>query len=154
MTESTKIEEILEKAFHEMRKRYSDIMEISCKLREKKDNIKEIVYLLDVRGQIITQINQIQETISPIMEALEKKGGIGIKELCEGNSKIGLLRDDIADMIRSVSIMDADITDFMKSKQDELRYEINRIKNTKKVNKTYKKPSKKSKEGKIIDSKR
>ena len=154
MEENTKIEEILEKAFREMRKRYSDIMELSCKLREKKENIKEIVYLLDVRGQIITQINQIQETISPIMEALEKKGNIGIKELCEGNSKINFLRDDIADMIKAISIIDIEITEFMKSKQDELKDEINRIKNTKKVNKAYKKPSKDSKEGKLIDSKR
>ncbi|PLX19214.1 MAG: hypothetical protein C0601_02525 [Candidatus Muiribacterium halophilum] len=153
MEDNTKIEEILENAFREMRKRYSDIMELSCSIREKKNDLKDLIYLLDVRGQVITQINQIQETISPIMEALQKKGNIGIKELCEGNSKIGFLRDDIADMIKAVSTIDQEITEFMKEKQNELKDEINKIKNTKKVNKAYK-SSKDKKEGKLIDSKR
>ena len=152
MEENTRVEEILIRAFEEMKKRYRDILDVSYSIREKKDDMKELLYLLDLRGQIITRINQVQETIRPVMEILNDKTGISIDDIYRENSSIRSIKENIREMILAIREIDDEIMDFIRNAQQSLQEELRKVRMTKKVAGTYgKKPQSGSR---IFDSRR
>jgi SMC interacting uncharacterized protein involved in chromosome segregation len=111
------------------------------------------MYIIDLRGEIIEQINQIQQTINPVWEILKEKSDVEIKDIFEKNIKIKNLRENIKDIILGIKIIDDEISSWMKNAQNNLKDELNKIRKSKEVNSKYS-PFDKTKGGKLIDDRK
>ena len=148
----TKIEEIIKKAYRDMQARYRDILDLSYKLTEKKGNLKDLIYLIDLRGQIIKHINYIQMEIQPVFDILKDKVDVSVDDIYRENSDIRNLRANMADMIKAIQEIDQDVVGFIEEAQKELKTEMNKINNSKKVTNAY--SSTYSKSAKILDTRK
>ncbi|MGM0608320.1 MAG: hypothetical protein ACQESP_07870 [Candidatus Muiribacteriota bacterium] len=151
MTTLNEIEQILEKAFDQMKKRYRDMLDISYSIMEQKEDYEKLLYLINLRGQIIEKINEIQATIKPVYDILKEKTDVEMNDIYEGNSKIKSYRDNIKEIIMAVKEIDDEVEAFIANKQKELKTEIVKVKKSKDINKKF---SSNPSEAKIIDDRK
>ena len=149
---NNKIEEIIEKAYKAMQSRYRDILDLSYKLTEKKADLKDLIYLIDLRGQIIKHINYIQEEIRPLIEILKDKADVTIEDIYRENVNIRNIKINMADMIKAIHDIDNDVVRYIEEAQKELKDEMNKINKSKKVTNAYTINSNKS--GKLYDTRK
>ncbi|MFW5782542.1 MAG: hypothetical protein ACOCWO_04555 [Candidatus Muiribacteriaceae bacterium] len=154
MSKRNEIEMILEKAFTDMKKRYRDILDVSYRLREYKTNLDKLVYYIELRGQLIEQINSIQATIQPVFSTLQEQTDISMSDIYDNNPDIFSLKEDIKNLIGAVSEIDDEITEYIAEAQAALRAELENINRTKKVQNAYKNANSDSRKGRLIDNRK
>ncbi|MCK9223861.1 MAG: hypothetical protein M0R46_08790 [Candidatus Muirbacterium halophilum] len=152
MEKNTKIEDIIEKAYKDMQSRYRDILDLSYKLTEKKSDLKDLIYLIDLRGQIIKHINYIQEEIRPLFDIVKEKADVNIEDIYRENVNIRNIKTNMADMIKAIYDIDKDVVHYIEEAQKELKDEMNKINKSKKITDKYSINSNKS--GKIYDTRK